>query len=148
MTAAGLARSDWALSENPGDPVDAAARAMALPPGPMLRVFLRLVERWGLERSETMALLGIRSRTTFTRWRDDPDGASLDLVTRERIGHVFGIQAACVTLFGEGSASDGWVKRPNEGPLFGGRTPISRMTSGWTGELERVRTHLQRESRR
>ena len=120
---------------------------MALPAGPMLRVFLRIAERWGLSKTETMALLGIRSRTTFARWRDDPDSASLDLATRERIGHVFGIQAACVTLLGEGSAADGWVRRPNQGPLFGGKAPIERMASGWTGELERVRSHLQRESR-
>lgn len=130
-------------------PAGEAARTLAtLPSAPMLAMFERLTARWGLTRAEKLALLGVRSATTLRRWLADPERANLDLVTRERIAHAFAIHAACVTLFGSGEAADGWVKRPNTGPLFDGAAPVERMTSGLTGDLAEVRLHLEAEVNR
>lgn len=127
------------------DPVADARELLALPPGPLLVMFERLAGRWGLGRDERVALLGIRSATTYGRWRAAPDRANLDLGTRERMGHVMGIHAATVALFGPGEASSGWVRRPHTGPLFRGAAPIERMASGLTGALAEVRHYLELE---
>ena len=127
------------------DPAADARELLALPSGPLLAMFERLAKRWELDREERLRLLGIRSATTYGRWRAAPDRANLDLGTRERMGHTLGIHAATVALFGPGEASSGWVRRPNSGPLFRGAPPIERMTSGLTGALAEVRHHLEFE---
>ena len=127
------------------DPAADAHELLALPSGPLLTMFERLANRWELGRDERLRLLGIRSATTYGRWRAAPDRANLDLGTRERMGHVMGIHAATVALFGPGEASSGWVKRPNSGPLFRGTAPIDRMASGLTGALAEVRRYLELE---
>lgn len=127
------------------DPAADARELLALPSGTLLTMFDRLADRWKLGRDQRLALLGIRSATTYGRWRAAPDRANLDLGTRERMGHVMGIHTATVALFGPGEASSGWVKRPNSGPLFRGAPPIDRMTSGLTGALAEVRRYLELE---
>jgi len=42
-----------------------------------------------------------------------------------------------------GPAADGWIKRPNEGPLFGGKPAMARLISGQLADLVVVRRYLE-----
>ena len=136
---------DYPATPAPVDPVADARTLMAVPAETVLGLFDRTVERWGLDRARKLALLGRCSPATYARWKRDPAKATIDLGTRERIGHVLGIQANLVALFGPGEAADGWVLRPNTGHAFGGVAPIVHLTSGLTSALSEVRLGLARE---
>ena len=152
MTADGARsfQSEFPLpSENPPvpefpDPVRDAQTLADVSSGVLVRAFEEVCDAWKLTGEQRTALAGRRSRTTYARWLADPDRAALDLVSRERIAHVIGIRVALASLFGTGEAADGWARRPNEEPMFGGRTPITDMTSGTTGALAAIRSDLQR----
>lgn len=130
------------------DPVADAQELLSLPSGPLLRAFEETTDAWGLDRRRRAALLGIHSRNTYATWMQDPDAVSLDLMRRERIGHVLGIRVALATLFGLGEAANGWPTRPNTDSRFGGRPPIEIMASGTTGALADVRRDLELEIHR
>lgn len=116
--------------------------------GVLLRAFEEIGVAWDLTGAQRAALIGRRSRTTYARWIADPDNAALDLMTRERVAHVIGIRVALASLFGTGEAADGWARRQNDEPLFGGRAPIEDMTCGTTGVLADIRSDLQRRRHR
>lgn len=116
--------------------------------GVLLRAFEEIGDAWDLTGAQRAALIGGRSRTTHARWIADPDNAALDLMTRERIAHVIGIRVALASLFGTGEAADGWARRQNDEPSFGGRAPIEDMTCGTTGALADIRSDLQRRRHR
>lgn len=132
----------------PVDPVADAHALMSVAPETVFALFDRTATRWGLDRAQRLALLGKCSPATYARWKRAPAKASIDLGTRERIGHVLGIQANLVALFGPGESADGWVLRPNTGPAFAGVAPIVHLTSGLTSALSDVRIDLERELRR
>jgi len=125
-----------------------AARLLALRPGPLVRAFEEVAIAWRLSQQQRVALLALASRSTWSTWMADPDGARLDVVRRERIGHVIAIRLALLSLFGRGDAADGWAKAPNDGALFGGHPPIDILTSGTTAALAEVRDWLQAEVHR
>ena len=122
-----------------------ADRLLALRPGPLVRAFEEVALAWRLSQQQRVDLLALASRSTWAGWTRDPEGARLDIVRRERIGHVIAIRLALLSLFGRGEAADGWPKARNEGALFAGHAPIDIMTSGTTAALAEVRDWLQGE---
>ncbi len=109
--------------------------------GPALRTFFRIAEQWGLAVDEQMALLGVTARSTFFKWKKDPN-TNLPKDTLERISYILGIYKALQILLPDEAAADAWVKRPNEAPLFGGRSALGRMLSGQVADLYVVREYL------
>lgn len=109
--------------------------------GPGLRAFFRIAELWGLSVDEQMALLGVTARSTFFKWKKDPNTV-LPRDTLERISYILGIYKALQILLPDEKAADEWVKRPNAAPLFGGRSAIDRMLSGQVADLYVVRQYL------
>lgn len=109
--------------------------------GPALRTFFRIAALWGLSVDEQAALLGVGARSTFFKWRKDPDIA-LPRDTLERISYILGIYKALQILLPDPSAADEWVRRPNAAPPFGGRTALQRMLSGQVADLYEVRRYL------
>lgn len=109
--------------------------------GPGLRAFFRITELWGLSVDEQMALLGVTARSTFFKWKKDPNTV-LPKDTLERISYILGIYKALQILLPDEKAADDWVKRPNAAPLFGGRSAIERMLSGQVADLYVVRQYL------
>lgn len=128
--------------------IEDGERLMALRPGPLLRAFDEVARAWRLTQRQRAALLAVASRSTLASWMSDPDGAPLDIVRRERIGHVIAIRLALLSLFGRGDAADGWPTAPNADPLFGGRPPIDILASGTTAALAEVRDRLEAEVHR
>ncbi len=109
--------------------------------GPALRTFFRIADLWDLSTEEQMTLLGVTARSTFFKWKKDPNTA-LPKDTLERISYILGIYKALQILLPDEKAADDWVKRPNEAPLFSGRSALDRMLSGQVADLFVVRQYL------
>ena len=112
--------------------------------GPALRTFLRIAELWSLSVEEQMTLLGVAARSTFFKWKKDPN-VVLPKDTLERISYIVGVYKALQILVPDETAADGWVRQPNAAPLFGGRSALDRMLSGQVADLFLVRQYLDAE---
>src|SRR3546814_4919763 len=85
-----------------------------------------------------MALLGVSARSTFFKWKKDPD-TILPSDTLERISYIVGIYKALQVLLPDEKAADEWVRHPNTAPPFGGGSALDRMLSGQVADLCVVR---------
>jgi uncharacterized protein (DUF2384 family) len=106
-----------------------------------LRAFARIAEVWGLSVAEQQKLLGISSRSTYFKWKKDAH-VRLPRDTLERLSYLLGIYKALQILLPQARAADDWIRRPNEEPLFGGRSALERMLSGNVADLYLVRQYL------
>ena len=109
--------------------------------GPALRTFFRIAALWGLSVDEQMTLLGVTARSTFFKWKKNPNTV-LPKDALERISYVLGIYKALQILLPDEKAADEWVRRPNTAPPFGGRSALDRMMSGQVADLFVVRQYL------
>ena len=109
--------------------------------GPALRTFFRIAVLWNLSVAEQMILLGVTARSTFFKWKKNPN-TILPKDTLERISYILGIYKALQILLPDEAAADEWVKRPNSAPPFGGRPALERMLSGQVADLFVVRQYL------
>lgn len=109
--------------------------------GPALRTFFRIAVLWGLSVDEQMTLLGVTARSTFFKWKKNPNTV-LPKDALERISYVLGIYKALQILLPDEKAADEWVKRPNTAPPFGGKSALDRMMSGHVADLFVVRQYL------
>ncbi len=108
--------------------------------GAGLRAFAKIAELWHLSVAEQLALLGI-SRSTYFKWRKEPQ-PKLPRDTLERLSYLLGIYKALQLLLPDTGAADEWIRRPNDAPLFGGRSALERMLSGNVADLYLVRQYL------
>ena len=85
-----------------------------------------------------MTLLGLTARSTFFKWKKDQN-ITLPKDTLERISYILGVYKALQILLPDEAAADAWVKRPNQAPLFAGKSALDRMLSGQVADLFIVR---------
>ena len=109
--------------------------------GPALRAFFKIAELWGLSNDEQMNLLGVTARSTFFKWKRDPN-VTLAKDALERISYILGIYKALQLLLPDERAADEWIRRPNSAPLFSGGSALERMLSGNVADLYLVRQYL------
>lgn len=109
--------------------------------GAGLRAFTQIAELWHLSIADQLALLGITSRSTYFKWRKEPQ-PKLPRDTLERLSYLLGIYKALQLLLPNTHAADEWIRRPNDAPLFGGRSALDRMLSGNVADLFIVRQYL------
>lgn len=126
-----------ALLDDLRPPVNLASAAAA---AAAVRTFWRLAEAWQLSVAEQLRLLGI-SRTTLYQWKQGKVGP-LDRHVLERLSYLFGIYAALQVLLPQPDRAAAWVRLPNEAPLFGGASALSRMLGGQVADLFVVRQYL------
>jgi hypothetical protein len=107
-----------------------------------LRAFFNIARDWGLNTDEQMVLLGTPGRSTFFKWKSAPESADLKRDTLERLSYILGIYKALQILLPDAAAADAWVKKPNDVPLFGGRSALERMLGGNVADLLAVRQYL------
>ncbi len=109
-----------------------------------LRAFVKIAEAWSLSTDEQIVLLGESGRSTFFKWKSDPQSARRGRDTLERLSLILGIYKALNILLPDPSAADTWtwIKRPNHAPLFGGRPALDRMLAGNISDLVAVRQYL------
>ena len=105
---------------------------------------IRLAELWRLNTEETCLLLGDMSERSWFRLKkqgrvDRTLRLSQDMLTR--ISVMGGIFKGLRLLFSEPLADD-WIRLPNRGALFGGRSPLAvAIERGIPGLLE-IRNHV------
>ena len=126
------------MSSRRPKPLDGAASVAA---AAGLRAFARIAEAWRLSVADQMTLLGLSSRSTYYKWRKEPQ-ARLPRDTFERLSYLLGIYKALQLLLPDPAAADDWIHRPNEAPVFGGRSALQRMLSGNVADLYIVRQYL------
>ena len=112
--------------------------------GAALRTFFNIARAWKLDNTQAMTLLGFdeKSRSTYFKWKRSPDSARPNRDKLERLSYVFGIYKDLQVLLPEPEAADGWIHRPNDAPLFGGKPALERMLSGHVADLYVVRQYL------
>ncbi len=133
-----------ARSARPTPPLPAASTAdpaLAGLAGPALRTFFSVARAWTLSNDECITLLGEPRRSTYFEWKRAMDGRRAR-DTLERISYVLGIYKALQILLPDPAAADAWVRKPNDGPLFGGRPALARLLSGNVADLYVVRQYL------
>lgn len=106
-----------------------------------LRTFFNIANAWRLPAGVQMAVLGLRSRATFSRWKEN-EAVALSPDTIERLSYIFGIYKALQVLLPDSKAADEWIHKPNEAPVFGGRPAIERLAAGHVADLYQVRQYL------
>ena len=107
-----------------------------------LRAFFNIARDWNLNTDEQMVLLGAPGRSTFFKWKSAPETADLKRDTLERLSYLLGIYKALQVLLPAPSAADGWIKKPNDAPLFAGKSALARMLGGNVADLVAVRQYL------
>ena len=107
-----------------------------------LRAFFNIARDWNLNTDEQMVLLGAPGRSTFFKWKSAPEAAELKRDTLERMSYLLGIYKALQVLLPATSAADAWIKKPNDAPLFAGKSALARMLGGNVADLVAVRQYL------
>lgn len=127
-----------------GATVEKLAQDPAGTAGAALRTFFNIAAAWKLNTEQAMTLLGFdeRTRSTFFKWKRDPESARLTRDKLERLSYIFGIYKALQILLPRPESADTWIRRPNDAPPFGGRPALDRMLSGNVADLYVVRQYL------
>jgi uncharacterized protein (DUF2384 family) len=107
-----------------------------------LRAFERLADAWELSNDERRRLLGDLAPSTYFKYRRAPEAARLTRDTLERISHLLGIFKSINILLPRKESADAWVRRPNSGALFKGRSALDYLLSGGFAALVDVRRYL------
>ncbi len=112
--------------------------------GAALRTFFNIASDWNLNAVQAMTLLGFdeRTRSTYFKWKRDPESARLTKEKLERLSYIFGIYKALQIVLPKAESADGWIHRPNAATPFGGRSALERMLSGNVADLYVVRQYL------
>jgi hypothetical protein len=107
-----------------------------------LRAFFNIARDWKLGIEEQLVLLGSPGRSTLFKWKASPATVRLGRDTLERLSYILGIYKALQILLPDPAAADGWGRRKNAAPMFGGRSALDRMLAGNVGDLLAVRQYL------
>ena len=109
-----------------------------------LTAFFNITQRWGLSAEEERTLLGAPPRSTFFKWKSER-ASKLSADTVERISYVMGIYKALRILLPTAEAAHAWIKKPNAGYAFAGKSALERMLGGRVVDLADVRRYLDAE---
>ena len=82
------------------------------------------------------------TRSTYYKWKREPETVKLSKEKLERLSYIFGIYKALQILLPNNNSADEWIKKPNDGPLFNGDSALKRMLSGHVADLFVVRRYL------
>lgn len=110
--------------------------------GAALRTFFNIAEAWKLNAEQAMVLLGLDSRSTYFKWKKQPESASLNADKLERLSYIFGIYKALQILLPRAEAADQWLYQANQAAPFAGQSALQRMLSGRVADLYVVRQYL------
>lgn len=109
-----------------------------------LQAFFNITRRWALSADDERLLLGSPPRSTFFKWKKE-QAARLGNDVLERISYVMGIYKALHILLPSERAADEWPAKPNDAPLFSGRSALDKMRGGRVVDLADVRRYLDAE---
>ena len=101
---------------------------------------LRLAQSWSLTDAQLAQALGGISVSTIRRWKRTPPG-DLGFDGLTRASYLLGIYQSLHVILDVGNA-DAWALRPNDAPLFDGKTPFDVIARGGILAMDRVRVYL------
>jgi len=107
-----------------------------------LNTYFNIVSAWGLDTEQSMRLLGLDSKSTYFKWKGNPESSRLNTDKLERLSYIFGIYKALQVLLPKSESADEWIKKPNSASPFNGRSALDRMLSGHVADLYVVRQYL------
>lgn len=112
--------------------------------------FFGITEEWGLTSREQMILLGKPAKSSFYRMKEFYEGKSSKPVrlthdTLERVSYVMGIYKALNILLPQPVQAATWIRKPNQAPLFAGKSAMDVMLQGRVTDLSDVRRYLDSE---
>ena len=112
---------------------------------PAFAVFQKIAALWELTPPEARVLLGGLPESTYFKYLKAPRTARLSHDTLGRISHVLAIYKALNLLLPRAESADAWVRRPNDAPLFKGRSALDYMLGGNFDDIAAVRRYLDME---
>lgn len=99
---------------------------------------------WRLTEEEKLALMGLESAADLQALRGQPF-QDVSPETLERGAILLDIFIALNAILPR-EAADRWIRAPNKGPLFDGRSALVTMIEGGLPALRNVRLHLRAEA--
>lgn len=106
-----------------------------------LRTFFEIAEAWKLTTEDQLRLLGSPPRSTFFKLKKE--GGQLTRDQLERVSHLLNIYKCLRVLFTDQKLADEWIRAPNDGPFFQGRSALEFMTrDGYLTDIYQVRRYL------
>lgn len=129
MTAYARSERPEALSDDPAEDARVAVAAMR-----------RIAEAWALTGEEAAALVDVSPRT----WARMKAGAWTGRLTGDRMLRISGLVGLYkgLHLYFSDPLADAWPKRPNAGPVFGGRAPVAAMQAGGLPAILAARNYV------
>jgi len=106
-----------------------------------LQGFFHIMEKWSLDNEQAIVLLGGISKSTFYRYRQLPEFTIRNEMLL-RISYIMSIYKGLHTLFSEDVRANQWIKRPNTGAPFKGKSAWDRMMQGRIEDLAEVRRYI------
>ncbi|PKH92137.1 DUF2384 domain-containing protein [Pseudoalteromonas sp. 78C3] len=101
-----------------------------------LKVFLNIMDAWGVNLDQRQVLLGSPKNSEFEQWQQgNVETMNRDVVIR--ISYIIGIYKGLGLTFNDRIWADKWVNKPN--PEFNGQSALDFMLSGNIEQLKQVR---------
>jgi len=100
----------------------------------------RVFKAWRVPGEIAARLSGVSERT-WTRMRSGAWSGSLNQDQRMRASALIGLYKGLHLYFGDPLA-DQWVKMPNRGPLFAGRSPLDHIQDGGLPAMIETREYI------
>lgn len=106
-----------------------------------IEAYRSLSRHWQLTGEEAASLLSV-SLSTWNRILAGRWTGTLGQDQLMRVSALVGIFKGLNLLFADRDMQDGWVRMPNTGPLFQGRSPIDAMIEGGIPLMFEVRLYV------
>ena len=102
-----------------------------------LKAALNILTKWDCSTIEKQAILGM-AKSTFYKYQNRPENATLSHDQIERISYILNIHAALRIVFSNPENVYGFMKMPNQNSYFSGRTPLEIIATGQFSSLYEV----------
>ena len=106
-----------------------------------LRAVLNILDQWGCDQTQILKILQI-SRSTYHRYRSNPESAKLSHDQLERLSCLLNIHAALRVLFDNPENVQGFMSMSNNNHFFNGAKPLDIIATGNFGALYETNKHI------
>lgn len=106
----------------------------------VVKALVRVADAWSLTNAEAASLFDVPT-ATWSRMKAGQFKGNLDQDKMMRASLLIGIFKGLRLLF-NGPLENGWPKQPNNGAMFAGDAPVSKMICGGIPAMMAVRRHI------
>jgi len=106
----------------------------------VIRALAKAFRAWRANAQEAATLVGVSERT-WARMKGEDWNGELNQDQRLRASALIGLYKALHLYFSD-TLADKWVKMPNQGPLFRGRSPMEFMLVGGLPAMMETREYV------